>query len=224
MKNKSMIKICFFGDSICFGQGISLAYSWVCRLAQDAYAYGEQRGVLIPVENYSVNGNTTRMALERMPYDIQSKRPEILIIQFGMNDSNYWLTDEGVPRVSAKAFAANLEEIITRARVFGAKKIMLNTNHPSGKDSEIMPYTEITYQQSNAQYNEIVRCVASARKDDVELVDMEAVMLAHAQQYGKVLRDYLLDDLIHLNQLGHAVYYESYKPHIMRAIDGVLQS
>ena len=217
-----MIKICFFGDSICFGQGMSLARSWVCRIAQYVYELGMERGILISAENYSINGNTTRMALERMPYDIQSKRPEILIIQFGMNDSNYWLTDEGVPRVSEKAFAANLEEMIARARVFGTKRILLNTNHPSGKDDVVMPYTSITYQQSNARYNEIIRSVAAGQGEDVTLVDMEAAVLAHAKQFGKTQKEYLLDDLIHLDILGHDVYYEHFLPYMMRAIDAVL--
>lgn len=218
------MKICVFGDSICFGQGVSLAYSWICRLAGAAYEYGQQKGASCNIENYSINGNTTRMALERMPYDIQSKRPEILIVQFGMNDCNYWLTDAGVPRVSPKAFAANLEEIIDRARVFGARRVLLNTNHPSGLDHNVIPNTSITYQQSNAAYNEVIRQVAGAAGDDVTLVDMEKRILEHASEGKHSVRDYLLDDMIHLSLLGHDVYYSYYQPILLHAIDEVINA
>ena len=42
------------------------------------------------------------------PYDVQSHEVDVLVVGFGMNDCNYWMTDKGVPRVSQNAFRANL--------------------------------------------------------------------------------------------------------------------
>lgn len=71
-----------------------------------------------------VPGDTTRLMLERFPRDVQSARPDFVVIQAGHNDANCWLTDMGLPRVSLPAFRANLEEMIVRSRTFGAEPIL----------------------------------------------------------------------------------------------------
>ena len=68
-----------------------------------------------------------------MPYDIQSHEPDLLLVQFGMNDCNFWESDRGNPRVSLDAFRANLREIYTRAFSFGVHNVIQLTNHPSGR-------------------------------------------------------------------------------------------
>lgn len=81
--------------------------------------------------NTSVNGNTTRMALERMPHDVQAHGVDILLVQFGMDDCNFWQTDGGVPRESPVAFEANLAERVERGRGFCASRVFMNINHPT---------------------------------------------------------------------------------------------
>ena len=54
-----------------------------------------------------------------------------MTLQFGLNASNCWDTDRGLPRVSEAAYEANLVEMIARARKFGARHIVLSTNHPT---------------------------------------------------------------------------------------------
>ncbi len=94
------LKIHFFGDSICFGQGVSIIHGWVPRIAKNLLDIFSKKNVSINISNNAVNGRTTRQALESMPYEIQNSYPDILIIQFGMNDCNYWKSDNGVPRVN----------------------------------------------------------------------------------------------------------------------------
>jgi acyl-CoA thioesterase-1 len=211
------IKVFFFGDSICFGQGISLHKGWVPRVSAklDKVAQDHDRKIL--VVNSSVNGRTTRQALEHMPYEIQSHQPDVLIVQFGMNDCNYWETDGGNPRVSPKAFAANLEEIVTRACTFGAKKVLLNTNHPTGRDECPMLHTNVTYQQSNEQYNEIIRQVAADLGSKIILNDMESVFRACASNRDQLLR-LLLPDQLHPSEAGHDLYFEIIQPRIEKVI------
>lgn len=220
------LSIYFFGDSIAFGQGVTICDTWVCKTAQYLKDYYKQRGETKEtiVNNMSINGNTTRMALERMPFDIQSKEIDILIVEFGMNDCNYWETDCGCSRVSPMAFEANLEEIIKRARIFHAKNVLLLTNHVSGKDSEAMPHTTITYQQNNEKYNEIIRRVASKNSGYVHLADMEKYFkeeINKSDMPEKLIKDYLLPDLIHLSSLGHEMYYRYFIPHLIEVLEGV---
>lgn len=178
---------------------------------------GEGKKEII-INNMSINGNTTRMALERKPFDIQCKEIDILVVEFGMNDCNYWETDCGCSRVSPMAFEANLYEIINRAGIFKAQNVLL-TNHVSGKVGEAMPHATITYQQNNEKYNEIIRKVASKYSDYVHLVEIEKYFQEEINKSNlpeKLIKDYLLPDLIHLSPLGHEIYYRYFIPHLYR--------
>lgn len=218
------LRVFFFGDSICFGQGISIHKGWVTRISASLSDLGVEYHRDIVVINVSHSGNTTRQALERMPYDVQSQNPDALIVQFGLNDCNYWETDHGNPRVSPKAFAANLEEIITRAYTFGAKKVFLHTNHPTLRDHTPMHHTALTYQQENEHYNRLIRDVAKKQDDRVTLVDIESVFITNANGKRDCLKELLLPDQLHLSEQGHDLYYESAYPVIRRWILEVIQN
>lgn len=222
--HKCEIKIFFFGDSICFGQGVSIYLGWIPRLAEKVATYWKAKGVNILITNTSINGNTTRLALERMPYDIQNAQPDILITQFGMNDCNYWETDKENPRVSKDAFVANLKEIIARGKTFGVKKILLNTNHISGRTLHTMADTDITYQQSNKEYNELIRqVVCQSDPNLVSFVDIENHFKEHFLKTKTQPKDFLLEDLLHINEQGHDFYLKIYYPILMQVIEDIIK-
>ena len=192
------MQLYFFGDSICFGQFVSPNKVWVTKIAQWMQDNIDPDAM---VQNPSVNGRTTRQALEDMPYHLQSHKPGVVYIQYGMNDCNCWQTDNGVPRVSPEAFRANISEMIERARLAGAHTIFLGTNHPSlkpGEDTE-------KYENYNQAYNEITRSIA--KREDVILVDHESNWRAKIDVKAH-LSDYLLPDGIHLSERGHGLYFD----------------
>lgn len=209
----------FFGDSISFGQGISIDLTWVVRIAQKLREQFPEKE--ITVINASVNGNTTRMALERMPYDIQSHQVDILVTGFGMNDCNYWMTDRGIPRVSKNAFRANLQEIIDRAFHFGSKQVVLRTNHPSPRE-DYMTNTNITYGESNHIYNDIIREVA-ADNPNVTFIDVENIFLEYIFRNEDQKDNLTLPDGVHLSLLGHQIYFDCMYPVISQIVTGILE-
>lgn len=219
--NPNEFRIVFFGDSICVGQGISVHAGWVTRIAARIEALSASLGYPLLVVNASVNGNTTRQALERMPYDVQSHGVDIMLVQFGMNDCNYWQTDKGNPRVSPKAFVANLEEIIERGRSFGARKIFVNTNHPSTRTQQSMAYTQLTYEQSNRQYNQLIR-EATQPHDDVILIDMEQVFFDHIRAHPQDAQQLVLADGLHLSLKGHHLYFNAIYPKLEATLTAML--
>lgn len=223
MQNRRETRVFFFGDSICSGQGVSIHKGWVTRTSQalSRLARGGQHDVT--VINVSISGNTTRQALERMPYDIQSQRPDLLIVQFGMNDCNHWETDRGVPRVSSKAFAANLEEIIVRALTFGAEKAILNTNHPTARDEKALPFTSISYQESNELYNRVIREVGEKLGPRVILKDVEEAFKRYTGSSRERLLELLLPDLLHLSERGHDLYFRTVYPAIETVVLELLE-
>lgn len=218
------LRVVFFGDSICFGQGVSIHDGWVTRLSAFIESLAGKSGRGAVVVNASVNGSTTRQALERMPYDVQSHGVDVLLVQFGLNDCNHWQTDKGVPRVSPRAFSANLHEIIDRGARFGARRVLLNTNHPTTRNSDLMAGGEITYEQSNRFYNAIVREVADARADIVELTDIAAIFEDQLEAGHRRLEELLLPDGLHLSRAGHTVYFEAVSPRIEAAIETLAAS
>ena len=192
-----MNNIFIFSDSIGVGQYIPPHLTWVNLFSK----WVDLNYKNIMVQNASRNGDTTRLALERMPSDIQKYRPEYIIIQFGINDVNYWTTDEGEPRVSADAFQANLIEIIERVKRFGVKKIILNTNH-------ITHYILQPNDVLGQTYNYMIRTVAEFYEDYKDDEEKEIIYLNDVEEWlGN--KKILLEDGIHLNKLGHKLYFDN---------------
>ena len=169
------MRLVVFGDSIANGQHVSVHEGWVARLAASVPWH--------TVVNASVNGDTTRRALERMTRDVLLPVPDLVVVQFGLNDCNTWETDGGFPRVGLAAFTANLAEIVERA----GPRVILHTNHRTAKGP--------AYEARSAAYNERIRSVA--QRTGAMLTDI-------AEQFPDGL---LLDD-IHPSPAGHAAYFE----------------
>jgi lysophospholipase L1-like esterase len=209
------LKVFFFGDSICFGQGVSPHRTWIHRIAQELHErFGGRFDVC--VQNPSINGNTTRMALDRIAYDVQSHEPHVLYIQFGMNDCNGWKTDRGHPRVSRDSFAANLGEIVDRGRLFGARQVVLGTNHPTAR----LPSIEHTYDEANRAYNAIIRKVAETK--GTMLADAERAFDAEITSGRACANELVLADRLHLSERGHDIYFHDRLPILVKAVEAAI--
>ena len=98
-----------------------------------------------------------------------------------------------------------------RALASGTRHVFLNTNHPSLKGK--FPHVpEKSYDQSNAEYCELVRVAHSNMVKDqlpVTLVDLEAAWnrKLHEKTVGS-LDSLLLADGIHLSVSGHKLSAE----------------
>lgn len=224
--NRKPINIIFFGDSICVGQNISLHKGWVTKISSQFEKLGEKYDRDIIVTNTSANGRTTREALINMPYEIQSNNPDILIIQFGMNDCNYWDSDRVLPRVSPKSFAANLEEIVIRGLTFGAKYIFLNSNHPTGLINKCMTAKNISFQKSNEDYNKIIRQVAVSLRSKVIFNDLEKGFFEYIDNQNEKLDELIFPfpDLLHLSEKGHEMYFKLIYPKLEKCILSIIKS
>lgn len=210
------MRVLFFGDSICVGEYVSPHLIWTTQIAARLEEAFPRSDVL--VINSSLNGNTTRQALERMAFDVQRYAPDMLIVQFGINDCHFWDSDKGVPRVQKLTFEANLHEIIVRGRNFGARKVILHTNHPTSKH---IAFLNVNHGPGNAAYNEIIRRVAST-DGRVELLDLEKVFQVRVEA-GEALDKLLMPDGIHLSLAGHQLYYENVCPVVERSVRELLK-
>jgi len=204
------LNIIFFGDSISYGQLVNKDKTWVERLKRKV----ENKN--INIINSSVCGDTTRLALLRIHHWVQELKPDIVFIQFGINDSNYWQTDKGLQRVSERSFKANIEEIVVRVKHFNTKKIFLLTNLPTLKILKINN-KDIHQNIGVKKYNIIIR--NCAKELNITLIDIEEVL----KNMNKDLETYLLDDGVHLSEEGHDFYYKCVYPYIEDAIDELVK-
>jgi len=184
LREHASVIVCI-GDSITYGQRLPLHQrAWPLLITRHR------------IISHGVPGDTTRLALDRFPSDVQSLRPDGVIIQFGHNDCNRWQTDLGLPRVSQRAFAANLEEMVIRCRTFGAHPFLCSLT-PSFRNK--------THTEDSMIYDHIVRGVA----DDfhVTLIDVRSAFIG---QDGL-----LMEDGLHITGDGHIVYASV----VQRALD-----
>jgi lysophospholipase L1-like esterase len=205
----SEIRCVFFGDSITAGQYVDPSFHWTTLLGERMATAG------FPDVSYAsgaVPGETTRQGLERFPAQVQAIRPQVVTIQFGLNDCNQWQTDEGHPRVSTEAFEANLVEMGMRARRFGASQVMLLTTHPTLKPTVFMDGS--TYEENRRRYNDIVRQVAT--RLTVRLVDIEEAFDGMRHRLAELLLD--PPDVLHLSPAGHVVYADVVEPVLLEAL------
>lgn len=97
------MRIACIGDSCTFGQNVRADQAW-------PHILWELTGH--DVRNLGVNGDTTRLGLERWHRDIDLLEPDLVVIQFGHNDCNEW---HDHPRVSPAEYEANVNEMFRRS-------------------------------------------------------------------------------------------------------------
>lgn len=198
------LKIVYFGDSIMVGQYLPPECSWVSLVTERLQL--DNQDLDVSYRNNSVSGDTSLMGLLRFPADVQEHYPDILIIQFGLNDCNCWKTDLGVSRVSEILFPIILKEMLLRARNLAIPRIVLMTSHPTLKGKMC---NNKEYELCNLRYASIVR--ALALEEQVVLCDIRNEFKVRLTKYG-CLASYLLEDGIHLSEKGHQLYSEILYP------------
>jgi lysophospholipase L1-like esterase len=156
------------------------------------------------IQNASHSGDTIVEASNRLDFDLLQHVPDVVVMQFGMNDCNYWKTGNGRPRTIQADFGEHFMDIIDRIRFTNPScSIIINTNHTTVCNKKLLATMPYTYQESVEQYNEIVRAVASLSGvilNDIEAAFKEDTILSQS-------KGLLMDDL-HLSVKGHQEYYQ----------------
>ncbi len=169
--------------------------------------------VSVTVINAGIGDTTTREAVARLDRDVLRHHPDLVIVQFGINDS--WIdVDEGKtrPRLSRAEFRANLKNIIRRVKRGRASVVLMTPNpmrwsdpyyikafseHPGlldvGKPRGIDRLLDV--------YAQDVRDVA--RGEDVAMIDVFEAFEQYGAAPGGSIDDLLLaGDGMHPNQTG----------------------
>jgi len=213
--SSKVVRICYFGDSITYGlghdhKGVDVTRRWTA-LVDEAFKKYEPGGLFVYSLNLGENGNTTRNALERLP-DAYAFNPDLVTIQFGMNDCNYWLSDGGLPRVNPVSFKFNLKELIEKLYTAKVRKVLLSTNHLIPVEKWML--NGKSYNENNRFYNHLIREVAE--ETGVTLCDMEVLLSDSSNN-----RTLFLDEngkWIHLSEFGNQRYADEIFPTIEKEL------
>ncbi len=170
-------------------------------------------GIAAVVINAGIGDTTTLQAVGRLDRDVRRYRPDLVVVQFGINDS--WIdVDQGKtkPRLSRSEYRRNLRTIIRRLKGDGAQIVLMTPNPMRWQDPfYIKAFTErpglldVSKERGIDQlldlYAQDVRAVAIS--EAVALVDIFAAFEQYDTVAGQSVNDILLaGDGIHPNQAG----------------------
>lgn len=194
-----------FGDSTTAARGSLVVYSTL--LQNELVAQGRP----VRVINAGVGGNTTKAALARWERDVLAHRPDLVVVQFGINDSavDVWKKPPAVePRVPLEQFEANLRTIVQTLTARGVPVALMTPNPlrwtPRLRELYNRPPYDLTANDGMnvrlRDYAEAVRRIAGREK--VGLVDIFSAFTDQERRTGVSVDQFLLDGM-HPNERGH---------------------
>ena len=208
-------RVVAFGDSTtAFRKGINKVYSQ--RLQEALSEWGQ--GYRFEVYNAGVRSHTTRDGRDRFERDVLSRRPDLVIIQFGLNDSCIDVhRGKTGPRVRQTDYEQNLVYFISRLRERGGKVILMTPNPGRWSDAVKKKWGKPPYNTGdpmgfnllNREYAETVRRVAREMK--VPLIDVYRLFVDYDKKEGRSM-DELLPDGMHPNDAGHRMIVRALIP------------
>lgn len=203
-------------------------YVYTDRLRDELPNHLKKR--MITVDNEGIGKNNTAHAVARLDKDVRSKKPDLVVIQYGINDSAH---DKGPgtpsrvpldraeqygrnrkaggrddhPNAAQGNFKDNLTEIVKTLQKDQCKVILMTPNR-------ITDYKAVT-EARLAKYAQVTRDVAEAL--DVPLVDVWERYTEFMEDKGKKAKTKLLLDVAHPNGEGHDLVARMLIPAIEKA-------
>ena len=110
-------RVVFLGDSLTAGLGLGEEEAFPALVGELL----ARRGIAVRVVNAGVSGDTSAGGLARVDW-VLSLQPEILVVALGAND--------GLRGQPVEAIAANLREIVRRARAAGSRVLLAGMKMP----------------------------------------------------------------------------------------------
>ncbi len=176
------------GDSLSAEYGLARGTGWVALLD----ARFKQQHINATVVNASISGDTTSGGNARLPDLLKKQRPDVVLIELGVNDGL-----RGLPIADAEK---NLRAMVTASRGAGAKVLLVGMQIPPNYGST---YTK----QFSAMYAHI------ANDTHVPLVPF---LLANVAERS----DLFQADQIHLQASAHPQLLENVWPYVLPLVSG----
>ena len=177
-----------------------------------------EAGIDHTVANRGVPANDTSLAMARFETDVLALNPDLVVIQFGLNDAavDVWREPPATePRVSQTDYIANLQSMVTRLKERNIAVILMTPNRMYWSPLLLERYDHAPYEGSNPEsFNELhiddyaagVRELAA--ENNVPLVDINQAYLDSGDP-----RQFLLERCMqHPNDAGHKLVADLLAP------------
>lgn len=175
----------------------------------------------VRVTNAGIGGHHTDHGRGRLQKDVLSRRPDVVIVMFGINDAavDVWKKPPATkPRVSLKRFEANLRHIVDSCRRIEATPVLMTATPLRWSDRTRQLYGRPPYIPDEIEgfntmlppYIEATRRVAE--EEQVFFVDNYAAFNKAGPE------KLLLNDGMHLNDAGHRLVANSLLPLVRKAL------
>ncbi len=207
------IVVVAFGDSTTAPRGNLPVYADLLR--EDF----RERQIGAKVVNAGVGGNTTRAAASRFDADVVSRKPDIVIIQFGINDAaiDLWKTPPATkPRVGLKEYETNLRTFIKELKRRNVQPVLMTPNPLRWTPKLKKLYGKAPYRpgEENGFNVLLVRYAKAVRRigkeESVPVVDVYSAFQNYGKKNGQRVDDLLLDG-IHPNEKGQQLVFKLLK-------------
>ena len=178
---------------VAFGDSLTAMPGWVSMLKSEL---GTE------VINAGVSGDTTLLAIERIEEDVLSHNPDIVIMNFGMND-HAEVIDKKQPLVALRIYENTYRTMIKHILKSGAKIVLVTHN---GVCTESGYYSPGLYgldygSETMHSFFDVVRSLAE--EFDLGLIDIYDMSVKEG--LNKICLQY---DGIHLSSYGQEKYFE----------------
>ncbi|HTI51972.1 MAG TPA: GDSL-type esterase/lipase family protein [Planctomycetaceae bacterium] len=201
------LRIVTLGDSITKGvrQGVAADETFSALLE----AALKKRGVTSEVINVGIGGERTDQALARLDKEVVGKKPRIVAIMYGTNDS-YVDKGKSEPRLTADEFRTNLAGIVDKLESAGIRPILM-TEPRWGKSAK----NGLDENPNGRLEKYMDACRALARERKLPLVDHFADW-TEAEAQGADIGAWTTDQC-HPNPAGHRRMAELILPVVLKA-------
>ena len=190
---KKYNNLAVFGDSLVACENLQKNKRWTELIKKKL----KKKNKKFKIKTYAFNGITTLDALKIMKY--KPKDNTILIFLLGANDSTYYKSLNGKPRVSLENFKKNYTKLVKKFKKRNCKSFLINGHKFSRKRLE---GNKKTHNKSYLNYKFKLRQIASKTKS--EIIDTYT-KLGKFSAKSYCLRS---PDEIHQNIFGSKIYFK----------------
>lgn len=172
----------------------------------------DAKGLGVEVVNAGVGGNTSAQGLKRMQADVLDRKPAIVVVLFGTNDSRIAEPQVAVP---AEKYEANLKQIVSACEKAGAK-VVVCTPPPINPG----PYFRRHKKEPFDQAGGLEKVLASYRAAAIRAAEASKVPVVDLNQLlaKEKMDDWLSADGVHPSKKG----YELIAGHVAAAVKPLL--
>lgn len=151
------------------------------------------------IKFYGIDGATSSKALKFFNKIKKLNEFNLLIFQFGLNDSWHFKSLKGKPNVEKQTFKSNLKKIIFKFINSDKKKVILLTYHTVLKDR--LEVNKKTINHNIHNYNQIIRSFSNKKKNII-ILDINKKLKKISPK--KICLPY--PDEVHINYKGAKIY------------------